>query len=175
MSTTAAAAAHRHAEDGESLISILDELTELVTAARAMPMSASVLVNRAEALDLIDAARAVVPEEIRTADDIVHDADAMLDRARQRAEGIVAEATSRAQQLVAQERVVALAGERADQIVGEAKAHAAKLAADANDYCDRQLAQFEIDLESVRAQVRAGRDAIAARAGRSPGAADGEE
>jgi len=159
-------AAEQHAEDGASLISILDELTELITTARAMPMSASVLVNRAEALDLLDAARAVVPEEIQTADDIVADADAMVERARQRADKIVEDARVRAEELVANEHVVRLAEERAEQIVTAAEAKAAKLAADANDYCDRQLAQFEIDLNSINAQVRAGREALAARAGR---------
>ncbi|MFD1718236.1 hypothetical protein [Georgenia deserti] len=159
-------AAAQHAEDGASLISILDELTELVTQARAMPMSASALVNRAEALDLLDAARAVVPREIQTADDIVSDADAMVERARQRAEKIVEEARAEAERLTSQEHVVELANERAGQIVAEAEARAAKLASDANDYCDRKLAQFEIDLGSVAAQVKAGREALAARADR---------
>lgn len=167
------ATAEQHAEDGASLISILDELTELVTAARAMPMSASVLVNRAEALDLLDAARAVVPEEIQTADDIVADADAMVERARQRAEKIVEQAHARVEELVSNEHVVRLAEERAEQIVSAAEAKAAKLAADANDYCDRQLAQFEIDLNSISTQVRAGREALAARAGRDSAVEEG--
>jgi cell division septum initiation protein DivIVA len=172
MTVSQQAAAEQHAEDGASLISILDELTELVTTARAMPMSASVLVNRAEALDLIDAARAVVPEEIQTADDIVADADAMVERARHRADKIVEEARARAEELVSEENVVRLAEERAEQIVGDAEAKAAKLAADANDYCDRQLAQFEIDLNSISTQVRAGREALSARAGRGAFAAE---
>jgi cell division septum initiation protein DivIVA len=167
MTASQQATAEQHAEDGASLISILDELTELVTTARAMPMSASVLVNRAEALDLLDAARAVVPEEIQTADDIVADADAMVERARHRADKIVEEARARADELVSEENVVRLAEERAEQIVRAAEAKAAKLAADANDYCDRQLAQFEIDLNSITTQVRAGREALSARTGRS--------
>jgi hypothetical protein len=66
--------------------------------------------------------------------------------------------------------VVRLAQERAAQIVAEAEASAAKLAADANDYCDRQLAQFEIDLGAIGTQVRAGREALAARVGRESAA-----
>ncbi|WP_193314979.1 hypothetical protein [Georgenia thermotolerans] len=158
----------QRAGDGASLISILDELTAMLDRARAMPMSASVLVNKAEALDLLDAARAVVPAEIHAADDIVADADAVLRRAREQAERIVADAEAEAERLVAGERVVTLANERAEQIVAEAEAQAAKLAADANDYCDRQLAQFEIDLGAITAQVRAGREALAARGGRAP-------
>lgn len=49
------------APTGESLLTILEELAGLIANARTMPMSASVLVNKAEALDLLDAARAVLP------------------------------------------------------------------------------------------------------------------
>ncbi|GAA4430025.1 hypothetical protein GCM10023169_32940 [Georgenia halophila] len=163
-------AAERHAEDGASLISILDELSELVTQARTMPMSASVLVNRAEALDLLDAARTVVPQEIRTADDIVADVEAMIERAKRRADKIVEEARTEAERLVSSEHVVALATQRAEQIVADAEKEAARLAADANDYCDRKLGQFEVDLNSIATQVRAGREALAARAGREAAA-----
>ncbi|MEE6296226.1 hypothetical protein [Georgenia wangjunii] len=148
-------------KDGGSLIAILDELTELVSQARAMPMSASVLVNRAEALDLLDAARGVVPGEIHAADGVLHDADAVLEGARTRAADIVARAEAEAQRLVGEANVVALAEQRAAQIVADAEASAAKLAREANDYCDRQLAQFEIDLSAVTTQVRAGRERLA--------------
>ncbi len=158
--------AQEHAEDGASLLSILEELTELVRHAKSMPMSASVLVNRAEALELLDAARAVVPREIQTADAVVADAGAMVERAQQRADQILEDARARAEHLASKEGVVALATERAEQIVADAEARAAKLAADANDYCDRKMAQFEIDLGAIAAQVKAGREALAARASR---------
>lgn len=150
-------------EEGADLLSILDELGDLVARARPMPMSASVLVNKAEALELLDAARTVVPQEIHAADDIVAGADAVLERARARAAEIVADAERKAEELVAAERVVVLAEERAEQIVRDAEAKATQLAADADDYCDRRLAQFEIDLGAITTQVRAGRAALAAR------------
>ena len=148
-------------DDGASLIAILDELSRLVTEARSMPMSASVLVNRAEALDLIDAAKSVVPDEIHAADGVLADADAVLDRAREQAASVVGDAEERAETLVSQENVVTLAEERAEQIITAAEERAAQLTRDAHDYCDRQLAQFEIDLGAVTTQVRAGRERLA--------------
>lgn len=159
--------------EGRALVSILDELTELVTTARAMPMSASVLVNRAEVLGLLDAARAVVPQEIRTADGIVAEAEAVVERARREAAQVVGDAERRAEELVASEAVVRRAEAHAEEIVAAAEARAAKLLADADDWCDRKLAQFEIDVDALKAQVRAGRDALAVRAQRT-GAEAGE-
>lgn len=161
-------------DDGASLVAILDELARLVTDARAMPMSASALVNRAEALDLIDAAKSVVPDEIRAADDVLADADAVLGRAREQAATVLGQAEERAEKLVSEEHVVELAEQRAAQIIAAAEERAAELARNANDYCDRQLAQFEIDLGAISTQVRAGRERLASL-GLGPREADGED
>src|SRR5699024_9317414 len=89
--------------------------------------------------------------------------DALLAGARDEAEQILAAARERAGVLVSQESVVAAAERRAAEIVAAAEESAEKLARDADDYCDRQLAQFEIDLGTIGAQVAAGRARLAER------------
>lgn len=149
---------------GESLIAILDELTDLVSSARAMPMSASALINRAEVLDLIESAKSVLPTQISQADTLIADADAVLERARREAAKILEKAHARAEQLVSEEAVVAAAQQRADEILAAAREQAEQLAIEADDYCDRQLAQFEIDLGAITNQVAAGRARLVERA-----------
>ena len=60
----------------EGLTGILDALAAAVEGARAMPMSSSVLVNRAELLDLVDQARDVLPTQLSRADEVLAAADA---------------------------------------------------------------------------------------------------
>lgn len=148
---------------GESLVAILDELTDLVTSARAMPMSASALINRAEVLELVESARAVLPSQISQADTLIADADAVLDRARREAAKILEKARARADHLVSEEAVVAAAEQRAAEIEAAARVEADRLAREADDYCDRQLAQFEIDLGAITNQVAAGRARLVER------------
>ena len=131
---------------GESLIAILEELTGLISGARAMPMSASVLVNRAEALDLLDAARAVLPAQIEEADEIVAGARDLVQRATEKSAAITREAEAGARRMVEKESLVEAAKVRAAEIIADAENRAAELANEANDYCDRQLAQLEIEL-----------------------------
>ena len=104
-------------QDGASLLGILDELTEIVLGAKPVPMSASVRVNRAELLALLESAKNVVPTSISTA----------------------------------------------EAIVAEARAEAARLADQANSYCDDRLAAFEADLATLAKQVAGGREAVAQR------------
>lgn len=152
------------ASHGESLVAILDELGDLVSSARAMPMSASALVNRAEVIELIESAKEVLPSQISQADSLISDADAVLERARREAAKILEKAHARADRLVAEEAIVSAARERADEIETTARADADRLAREADDYCDRQLAQFEIDLGAITSQVAAGRARLVERA-----------
>lgn len=147
----------------EGLTGILEAIENVVAQARSMPMSSSVLVNRVEVMDLLTQAYAVLPTQLSQADEVLAGADDVLADARSEAEQIIATARRRAEELVSAEQVVVAARVRADQIVADAEATAAGLRRDADDYCDRQLADFEIDLGKVLAQVQAGRAKLADR------------
>lgn len=152
-------------ERTEGVQGVLEALTAAVTSARAMPMSSSVLVNRAELLDLVEQAREALPTQLTRADALLADADAAKDQARVEADAIVAAARAEAERLVESEAVTVAAREKAQTIVAEAQAQADALRRDADDYCDRRLADFEIDLGKVLAQVQAGRAKLAGRLG----------
>ncbi len=153
-----------HLDAGASLVAILDELGEVLTNARSMPMSASAIVNRAEALELINSAKDVLPAQISQADKVMADADAVLEGARSQADEIVEGAHRRAEHLVSEQEVVAKAKAKAKGIIADAQDAAEELARDADDYCDRQLAKFEIDLGAINSQVAAGRARLSERA-----------
>ncbi len=144
---------------------ILEALAMAVGSARSMPMSSSVLVNRAEILDLIDQARDALPGQLTQADALLADADSAREAARAEAAAIVEKARAEADRLVEAEAVTVAAREKSAQIVADGQAQAEALRRDADDYCDRRLADFEIDLGKVLAQVQAGRAKLAGRLG----------
>ncbi|MBD5787838.1 hypothetical protein IF650_16890 [Cellulosimicrobium terreum] len=153
-----------HDEDGRApLHAILDDLTHLVESARAMPMSSSALVPRAEALGLVDELREALPEQLAHADEVLAEADRVLRDAHRQAEEVLATARARAIELVQTEQVVVQAQSRSHEIVEEARLRTEELRRDADDYCDRRLAEFESDLGKVLGQVQAGRAKLADR------------
>lgn len=149
----------------ETLVGVLDALGQAIEHGRAMPMSTSVLVNRTEVLHLLAQARDAVPEQVQAADEVLAGSDAVRARARAEAHRILAEARDRAAELVDADAVVVAARGRAAEIVAGAEATAERLRREADDYCDRRLAEFEIDLGRVIAQVQAGRAKLASRLG----------
>ncbi|MET3975420.1 hypothetical protein [Cellulosimicrobium sp. 4261] len=163
---------HAGEEAQVGLNAILDDLTHLVESARTMPMSASVLVHKGDALALLDELRGALPEQLAHADEVLAQADAVLEDAHRQAEEILTTARARAIELVQTEQVVVQAEARARAIVDEADEAAAVLRRDADDYCDRRLADFEVDLGKLLAQVQAGRAKLADRLGDRFGDAD---
>src|SRR5205823_1654460 len=66
----------------------LQQLEEMVREAKSMPLSASVLVNREELLEVIADMKASLPEEIKQARWVVKDREELLSKARRDAEAI---------------------------------------------------------------------------------------
>jgi len=151
------------------VLGVLEALAATVAGARAMPMSSSVLVNKAELLDLVEQARDALPDQLTAADALLADVDAAKEQARAEAGQIVARAHEEAERLVEAEAVTVAARQKAAEILAAAQEQADAMRRDADDYCDRRLADFEIDLGKVVAQVQAGRAKLAGRLGLGDG------
>ncbi|WP_066587524.1 hypothetical protein [Cellulomonas timonensis] len=164
--------AHDGAQDRnqpEGLTGILEALAASIETARAMPMSSSVLVNRAELLDLVEQALDALPTQLVRADAVLADAAAAREAAQASADVMLREARAQAARLVEREEVVEQARAHAAELIAEAERTAEVLRRDADDYCDRRLADFEIDLGKVLSQVQAGRAKLAGRLAGSDG------
>ena len=105
----------------------LDQITALMEDARAMPMSASALVNRAEVIGLLDELRDLLPEQLHHADLLLSDREAVVEQGRTQAEQLVANAQSEHDRLVEQSQVMSAARERAAAVQLTAQAEAQRL------------------------------------------------
>ncbi len=132
-----------------TVIAALDQIEALVEAARAVPLSASIMLNRAEILDLLDQAREALPEDLVAADAVVADADAVLGRADSAAESTIAEANSRAQSTLDQ------AEEKAAHIVKTANEKAERTVAQANEEAEATVNQARSEAESILVDANA--------------------
>jgi vacuolar-type H+-ATPase subunit H len=142
----------------------LDEISDLVEAARALPMSASCVVNRAQMLDLLDEVRALLPESLAKADDVLADKHDIVAEAQSSAAEIIARAQEDARVLVSEHEVYRAAVAEADAVRADADAEARRMRRETDDYVDAKLANFEVALHKTIAAVQKGRDKIRGRA-----------
>jgi cell division septum initiation protein DivIVA len=141
----------------------LDEIVRLIEDARAMPMSSSVLVNRAEVLELLAQLADLMPEQLDQADLVLADREAVVEQGRAEAARLLEQAQEEHDRLVEETEVVETARRRAADVEAAARAESERLLAEADDYVDRKLGEFEIALDKLSAQVRRGREHLAAR------------
>ncbi len=151
---------------------LLQRLAELIESAKPMPMSATVRINRDEALELVDATLERLPAQLKEARWMLREREAFLARVEREGEEILDAARARAERMVQRTEVVRAADARARQLLEQADTESRRLRHEAEDFCDQRLAQFEIVLDRTMKTVRAGRQRLteAAPTGQMPDA-----
>ena len=139
----------------------LSEITRVVESARAMPMSASCVVNRTELLDLLRDLRALLPEAMTKAQNVLQDKDEVVEAGRREAARIVEEARAEQARMLTEYEVYAAAEAEAQRLVAEAQASADAMRTEVENYVDTKLANFEIVLAKTLRAVERGRQKLA--------------
>jgi len=142
---------------------LLGTLERIAGEARSMPLSSSMMVNRAELLALLRQLRETMPDELDRARWVVRERDEILEHARADAEQVLTEARAEREALLAQEAVVRAAHEEAERIVEAAHESARQMRLEAEDYVDAKLANFEVVLHKTLKAVERGRERLRGR------------
>ena len=147
---------------------LIQRAIDVVSGAKAMPLSASVLVSRDELLDLLARALERLPDEVRQARWLLKEKEEFLAERAREADALMDEVRARAEHMVSRSEVVRQANAAAQRIRDDANEEARRLRHEAEDYCDQKLAGMEIVLERITRTVRAGRDKLQATAPPAP-------
>lgn len=138
----------------------IQQLESLVTEAKSMPLSASVLVNREELLELIKEMQESLPEEVKQARWVVKDREELLAKARREADSFLEKAHQEQLRLASQEEVLQRAAEEAEGVLAQAREEARQIRLEGEDYVDAKLAQFEIALRKIQEEAERNVQAI---------------
>ncbi|MET8077347.1 ATP synthase F0 subunit B [Streptomyces sp. NPDC005303] len=138
----------------------LDEIVATVSGARSMPMSASVMVNRAELLAMLEELRQALPGSLAQAQELIGDREQMVEQARQEAERIISTAHAERGSLISDTEIARRSQAEADRILNEARQEAEEVRAEADDYVDSKLANFEVVLTKTLGSVGRGREKL---------------
>ncbi len=166
---------------------VLDDLSDIVETARAMPMSDKCVVPRNEVLDLLDTIRSMLPAAVQEAEELLADrvgvveegyreAERVVSEANREVERVLAEASGNAQAMIDQagaqqahlvsgHEITRVALEEAETIRGQARTEAEQMRVEIDEYVEDKFAAFEASLTKTLAAVQRGRDRIRERYG----------
>ncbi|MFV0406825.1 MAG: hypothetical protein ACK5LN_08415 [Propioniciclava sp.] len=141
----------------------LEVLRTTITTAKAVPMSASCMVNRAETLALIDTIAARIKEETAASQSVEAEREQQLDNARQQAAQIIETAGKLAEEMVAETPIHTEAVAKAEEVTQEAANEAEEIRREADSYVDGRMAALEAALARSMSQIQAMRTKLAER------------
>jgi hypothetical protein len=164
---------------------VLDELSDMIEMARAVPMSDRCVISRNSALDLLDTIRGMLPRAVQEAEEILADRVGVVEDAYREAERLITDARSQSEQIIlagqAQQSALVEAHEVTRTAVAQAEAIQAQAWAEAeairsqaaedtermrretDDYIDGKFASFEATLTKTLNTVARGRERLGER------------
>lgn len=136
---------------------LLSQAIEDITDARTAPMSALAKINRDEILDLLEAARDQLPDELRRARWLLKEKEEFLAQSERERDAIIDQGSQQVARMVERQEIVRAAEDNARAIIEKAKADSRMLIRQTEDFCDKKLATFELLLERTGETVAKGR------------------
>ena len=142
----------------------IEKLTSAITMveeARGVPLSASCVVHRGEMLELLDEARAALPNDLESAQKLIAARDAIIEEGRVSAEQMIAMAREDVARMVEQTSIVQMARDEARKILDEARTLGDQEKQEVEEYIDGRLATLEVILNKTQDAVARGRERLA--------------
>ncbi len=134
----------------------------MVEEARSVPMSASVVVNRAALLERIEEVVTEVERPSSSRNVCSTSVRRSSSDGRREAEQLVADAYREREKLVSDTDVFRVAQREADTVLARSKADAEALRRETDEYVDAKLANFEVALQRTSEAVKRGRQRLGA-------------
>jgi len=135
---------------------LIDRLEALFNQSSRVPFSSKALVDEDEFLRLIDQLRITIPQDIKSAKQVLQERDQIVREAQERAEHIVALAQEQAERLVGEHELLKRAQAEREKILAAAEAEAESIRQQADDYALNVLQALEEKLTNFQNTVRNG-------------------
>ncbi len=138
----------------------IDRLEHLVAHSRRIPLTRTVAIDEAEALELIDQVRLSLPEAIKQARWTLQEQQRLLQEAQAEAARMTSQASERALTLIGQHELVKRAERQGETFLREATQRAEDVKRGADAYALEVMQQLEAQLLRTAATLKKGIEAL---------------
>jgi cell division septum initiation protein DivIVA len=128
-------------------------LERLLNESWRMPLSAYLVINEDDFLDVIDQLRTAIPKEIKQAERIQQERDRMIAQAEEEAERIVQMAHDESSKQLEDHQIITAAKQRAQTIIERAQRDAEVLRLEADEYAKQVLVSLDGQLGAMENQI----------------------
>lgn len=147
---------------------LIDRLERLLNESWRMPLSAYLVINEDDFLDVIDQMRTAIPREVKEGEKIQRERERIVAQAEEEAERLLQLAQEDAAKLVEQHEIIRMSEQRGRTIIERAQREAEVLKGEADEYArqvlvslDSQIGALEGQIADLRTTVQNGLNALA--------------
>jgi len=146
------------ANDGTEVERLLDMLYEMINDAKNAPLSSErCVIDRDEALDLLDEIRRQLPTELRRAQDLIQAKDDYVSNAKREVDRMMQKAEFDAKNKVSDSEVLVAARERGHDIIRRAEDRSNEMYRVVNEYTEDALRRTEEAIQAALDEVKQSR------------------
>jgi cell division septum initiation protein DivIVA len=149
------------------IINLVDKLETLIATSATVPLKGSKIVDPNRFMELIDQLRLAVPQDVRSAQELISKKDNLMHQAQSDAHRTRVEAEQEFKNRLEQSEIVTVANAKADDIMGEAQKRASRMVeqaeveartkrSEADAYCLQTLKTLEKELSGILVSVKKG-------------------
>lgn len=136
-------------DDSIKIMSLLDELEELIASSGKMPFSEKGIIDLDVAQKIIEDMRENLPRDIKQAKWLNQEKDRIINDAKREYNRMINEAKDQVEYLVNNNSIYKDAQKRADAVLKEAESHANYMKYRSYEYIDQLLYDMQTDIASV--------------------------
>ena len=131
----------------------IDRLEKLLNESWRMPLSAFLVINEDDFLDVIDQMRTAIPREIRDAEKLQRERERVIAQAEEESDRIVQRSREEADQVLSEHEIIQAATQREQTILERARGDAEVLRAEADAYAREVLIALNDQVGAMEAQI----------------------
>lgn len=154
------------------ILNAIDRLETLIATSKTVPVSGNIMVDKKKVMELVDQMRLSIPQEIKSAEEVLAQKDQIVNQATLDARRTKSDADQEYRQRMDTNDLVVSAEARAQDTLRDAEAKAARMLnqseqeslsrrSDADAYALRSLRSLEQEINSIAGSVRRGIDILA--------------
>lgn len=133
----------------------IDRLEKLLNESWRMPLSAYLVINEDDFLDVIDQMRTAIPREIRDAEKLQRERERVIAQAEEESDRIVQRSREEADQVLSEHEIVRAATQREQTILERARVEAQVLKDEADEYARQVLVALNDQVGAMEEQIGA--------------------
>ena len=141
--------------EGKDILNLLDMLFGMIDEAKNAPFSADkCVINRDEALDLLEEIRGKLPDELAKAKNLMATKDEYIARAEKRVKNMLQQANQDAKVIISESEILQQAHQQAADIIRRAEDRSRELYQVANTYTEDALVRTEEAIQAALEEVK---------------------